>query len=1033
MTFASTATHNSHIGEVDLRTTSTSASSGASSGACSDTPSGAGAGAETKSPSPSQNFSYKTPIVQIPNSLHVESNQLESDLQHHQDLLEDELETLDQFELSSSSHLVPPNGGTHMNKSSSVVSHVSLASTLSSVSDTVHTPHKAYKRSSSSSNDLIYERDRFRARLKSFNDTNSLVTETKLDVVEDETNCDVCDGIGCKTAKLNIDLDKKEADEIDDFQFQNITIDQLRNLFDQYFNKGLPNTNSMFPWLHGLHVDNFAQRSFFLMQQQQMREKAGQNSSIFNDFKLLKPENISFLMCINDGTIPVQLHNTVQLNEILQKIDVSRSEVKEIVRSIYKKEQGSQFDDESEMLKLLFDDCTKLNVLPRFTNLDPDRGISLRNFHIQVAKLSTCSDFLVYGTSPENMRSIARVLWLAQKAESHENSDGTKRRIFILESLLKELYEEVGSPIRTSPLRSFFHYSKLDASHLHFEIKDSTLLLHDCFQISEKIETTKMSTATKLTQNVWVGNFWDHQIMIDYLLNGKSVNTQPTNPNLYNDPLNSLIVHKNVLPRDFINFLPKPKANYKLFIQCHADASFPDLEELAHLLYQYTITSHDNHTDAERHHLQFPPLGSIGLGDCKRENLQSIVNTCKLIYLYSSTLSADGLGSLIYCSDGYTESSLLVFCYIMYSMNLPLDEAMLKLHLEYGRPFYIFNSDVVILRKLEPLLKKFSPLVKKDLKWEELEQISPSEINEILLGVLSSKANRSNKLGFIANDEDGDDSSDSDSVGSNLSDEELESKYSIDWVKEVEGSIPSKILPYLYLGSLKHALCLPLLNKLGIKKIISVGESLPWLNGFKFQKYNDVTVDESDDGSIEFFNISPSKSHCHHRPLHWNTSINTVMKVNNLEDDGIDELMHQLPPILDFIDDACRKDPNTKILVHCRVGVSRSATVVISEIMRRMNVSLPMAYLYVRVRRLNIIIQPNLRFMYELFKWEEFVKEKQKRLTFNDEVRAADERSKGNFPDTIPKYPDGTYYLREIDWFIMCREIMKLNLPYVNC
>ena len=57
-----------------------------------------------------------------------------------------------------------------------------------------------------------------------------------------------------------------------------------------------------------------------------------------------------------------------------------------------------------------------------------------------------------------------------------------------------------------------------------------------------------------------------------------------------------------------------------------------------------------------------------------------------------------------------------------------------------------------------------------------------------------------------------------------------------------------------------------------------------------------------------------------------------------------------------------------KILIHCRVGVSRSATVVIAEIMNRLKINLPMAYLYVRVRRLNIIIQPNLRFMYELFK-----------------------------------------------------------------
>ena len=61
-----------------------------------------------------------------------------------------------------------------------------------------------------------------------------------------------------------------------------------------------------------------------------------------------------------------------------------------------------------------------------------------------------------------------------------------------------------------------------------------------------------------------------------------------------------------------------------------------------------------------------------------------------------------------------------------------------------------------------------------------------------------------------------------------------------------------------------------------------------------------------------------------------------------------------------------------------------------------------MAYLYVRVRRLNIIIQPNLRFMYELFKWEE-------------QKLANNERDKE------------VGYLREIDWFIMCREITKLN------
>ena len=77
-----------------------------------------------------------------------------------------------------------------------------------------------------------------------------------------------------------------------------------------------------------------------------------------------------------------------------------------------------------------------------------------------------------------------------------------------------------------------------------------------------------------------------------------------------------------------------------------------------------------------------------------KENLQLIINTCKLIYLYSSTTTknpSSGLNSLIYCTDGYTELSLLVFCYLMYSLNISLDEAILELHLTYGRPFYIFS------------------------------------------------------------------------------------------------------------------------------------------------------------------------------------------------------------------------------------------------------------------------------------------------------------------------------------------------------
>ena len=102
----------------------------------------------------------------------------------------------------------------------------------------------------------------------------------------------------------------------------------------------------MFPWLHGFHKYNFAQRSF-LHQQQQLQQKLDNSSTstsntnfqdsmnhneLFTDYHLSRPDDIRFLMCINDESLPVNLHNTVKLTEILTKIDVSKSEIKEIIK-----------------------------------------------------------------------------------------------------------------------------------------------------------------------------------------------------------------------------------------------------------------------------------------------------------------------------------------------------------------------------------------------------------------------------------------------------------------------------------------------------------------------------------------------------------------------------------------------------------------------------------------------------------------------------------------------------------------------------
>lgn len=790
-----------------------------------------------------------------------------------------------------------------------------------------------------------------------------------------------------------------------DGQIRRITETQLRGVFLWYFSRELPSTREMFPWLHGLSEENFTQRRFFLHHK---------GTAVLGD----KPRGIRFLMAVDSAAINSEcdmfkhLRNTVHVSEILQKIDVRKADVYATLDHIFSR-IGETSTEMKDLLKI---DCVETGLFPIFLNLDPKNGISLRNFHIQVCKLATCADFVVYPLREEdkdNVDRYARILWLAQRFEAAEQNTECDYNVFLLkehtlhqrtvvkldakvvyaEHKRRESVKEEGSEeelkedsIKKDDLQvdeEILNGKMISDNESHIDnvmpsrkLHTLSLLAHNDYQLREKIEAAKMSTASQICHQVWCGNAWDFQIMMAYLSERDSSfmgNAGNSYANSYCDTSNSTVSlgggkAYELSDSELLMSLPRPKANWRLFVRCRNGGTFPSLATLADLLFKFSISSRQAGDEDESFYvLEFPPSGSIGIGDCHKENLVAIINMCKLMYLFSASSSNSAQGTLIFCSDGYTELSLLVLCFMMYASNISLQDAVLELHRKYGRPFYIFGTDVTILSKLEPMLRKFSPQ-SREIDWSQFENLTDSEINELLLG---GSVNPSTCLGFIENDEW---EADSDVLNDN-------------WIGDVEGSLPSRIMPYLYLGSLKHANCTSLLRELGITHIISVGEQLDWLNGSNFKRFNIELRELIDGGNMELFHLR-------------NTTVKKVLKVNNLQDDGIDELANALPKILSFIDE---ERDYSKILVHCRVGVSRSATVVIAEVMRRLKVSLPDAYLYVRVRRLNIIIQPNLRFMYELFKWEEQQKKR------NNEV-----------------------VLRDIDWFMMCREIMKLNIPYIR-
>jgi len=86
-----------------------------------------------------------------------------------------------------------------------------------------------------------------------------------------------------------------------------------------------------------------------------------------------------------------------------------------------------------------------------------------------------------------------------------------------------------------------------------------------------------------------------------------------------------------------------------------------------------------------------------------------------------------------------------------------------------------------------------------------------------------------------------------------------------------------------------------------------------------------------------------------------------------IEDFPRENIIKHLDAAHDFIDSAIKQGNN--ILVHCSAGVSRSASIVISYVMKVKKIDYSDAYLLVKTAR--PIISPNMGFQMQLKKWHE--------------------------------------------------------------
>jgi dual specificity MAP kinase phosphatase len=231
---------------------------------------------------------------------------------------------------------------------------------------------------------------------------------------------------------------------------------------------------------------------------------------------------------------------------------------------------------------------------------------------------------------------------------------------------------------------------------------------------------------------------------------------------------------------------------------------------------------------SEQLFIDFPGSGTISPANWSKIDVDGIIDMCKWVYAvangeYTEEEHHDPDGDfrmtpshrlprkiLIHCTDGYTETSLLALAYIMFAEVLPVHDAWIKLHTEKKRNFFAYDKDLAFLRYIEgKLLDAAVRNRDKCLKPKE----SPPE-----------------------------------------------------WLYRMDGSLPSRVLPYMYLGNLLHANNCGLLQALGIQRVLSIGEEVSWTNEERKSFGED-----------------------------------NVMTVKDLQDNGCDPLEYQFRRCLDFI------------------------------------------------------------------------------------------------------------------------------------
>ncbi|XP_057312513.1 dual specificity protein phosphatase 16-like isoform X2 [Hydractinia symbiolongicarpus] len=165
---------------------------------------------------------------------------------------------------------------------------------------------------------------------------------------------------------------------------------------------------------------------------------------------------------------------------------------------------------------------------------------------------------------------------------------------------------------------------------------------------------------------------------------------------------------------------------------------------------------------------------------------------------------------------------------------------------------------------------------------------------------------------------------------------------------------PTKVLPFLYLGSEKDAQSEDILKTCRVKYVLNASQT------------------------------AADTPYC---------SLGHYLRIP-IQDNSNENIVTWFQTAFDFIDKV--KESDDHVLLHCVGGVSRSATIAIAYVMKHLSLSLDNAYRYVKEKRPTI--SPNLNFMGQLLQYEqELLKETQLICTPLSELKLEGLKSPSEF------------------------------------